>query len=350
MSIEYEARKVIDRLKKSAEETTGESYANLTEAHQALKNGYGQSGSSSEESFVGITDFTDFWSNGKNVAVYDKIDTSEGIIFDRILSPNKTIEKLPKHLKVTNKATSLVAMFQGCYELKELPEIFDTSNCMNFTSAFRDCGITDLSKINTSNGVTFDSAFYRQYGTKKVVLPDIVDMTNATTAIGMCYGANITTFPFINTEKVTSFRNAFYTGGFTEAELDLTSCTDMRATFDSCSKLKTLTLHNAQQMTSRFFEVCFKGCSALTDFSIDVLNIIDNYLDFSPCKNLTVQSLINILNALLDNTGVYDKNGNPYSIKLGSDNITRLKDQGIEDHQDELYYISIATNKNINLV
>ena len=33
MSIEYESPKVIDRLIKSAERTTGESYTNLTEAH-----------------------------------------------------------------------------------------------------------------------------------------------------------------------------------------------------------------------------------------------------------------------------------------------------------------------------
>jgi hypothetical protein len=33
MSIKYEAPKVIDRLIKSAEETTGENYDTLTEAH-----------------------------------------------------------------------------------------------------------------------------------------------------------------------------------------------------------------------------------------------------------------------------------------------------------------------------
>lgn len=60
MNIEYESPKVIDRLIKSAEKTTGENYNTLTEAHQALKNGYGQGGGSdsSIKSFIERTEKT----------------------------------------------------------------------------------------------------------------------------------------------------------------------------------------------------------------------------------------------------------------------------------------------------
>jgi hypothetical protein len=178
-------------------------------------------------------------------------------------------------------------------------------------------------------------------------IPDL-DMTNAEDCQSMFYSAGLRRFPLKNTGKVTTFRSAFYGGKFAEAELDCTSCTDMRGAFNNCTLLETLTLRNTQNVSS--WEVCFAKCSALKNLSVDALKIVDHKLDFSACENLTIESLINIVNALLDNTGVYDKNSDPYSIKLGSDNITALKNRGIEDHQDELYYISIATNKNINLV
>ena len=365
MSVSFESNKRINALKQGLEHVTNNRFADLTEGVQFVKDNYSEpidyvafisengeteilpnKGYSFSKVIVhvnvenennniitGITDFTDFWADDRRMEIYDIVDTSEANIFDRALSGNTSI-KPPKYMRVTNKVFSIESMFEGS-AITELPDEFDISNCENCTGAFRNSKIAVL-----------PSTFVGFVGQ----MPDIVDMSNVETAGSMCYSSDIKTFPFRNTGQVTTFRAAFYSCDFTEAELDLTSCVDMRSAFNNCRKLKKLTLRNTQQVTSQSWEACFTNCEALEDLSIDALNIVSNHLNFSDCEFLTVESLINIVNALSDNTGVYDTKGNPYSIKLGSDNIAKLKNQGIEDHQDELYYISIATNKNINLV
>lgn len=284
----------------------------------------------------GTTDFTDFWANGMRSEIYDNVDTSDGVIFDRALASNSSLEKLPKYLKVTDKAVSIESMFEECRLITTLPNEFDISNVSNAKNAFRNCGIANFPQfLNFSNAVSMENTFYRQYGSGIVTMPKVVDMSNAETANSMCYNARITTFPFKNTGTVTAFRNAFTSCWFTEAELDLTSCTDMRNCFDNCTRLTTLTLRNTQNITSAYWNYCFKSCSALINLSIDCLNVTGNQIDFSTCTKLSVESLVNILNALSDNTGI----STTYTVKLGATNLKKLTAE----------QKAIATNKNINL-
>ena len=165
-------------------------------------------------------------------------------------------------------------------------------------------------------------------------IPDL-DMSSAENCQSMFSQTKLARFPLKNTSRVTTFRQAFMGCLFTEAELDLTSCTDMRSTFNNCTLLETLTLINTQNVKSTNWEACFTKCSGLKFFSVDMLNIVDNKLDFSACTNLTVESLVNILNALSDNTSL----STTYTVKIGSTNLAKLSAE----------QKAIAINKNIEL-
>lgn len=284
MSVEYESRRVIESLIESAEATTGESYTNLTEAHQALKKGYGQGG-------------------------FPYIDTSKMTSFEYFHNEGKNVELINK---------------------------WDTSNATIFMYMFNNCPLDGyVIDINTSQAENCEYMFYGQYNTTDVQLKNKLDMSNCTNCGHIFFNRPITEFPLENTGKVTMFREAFHGCRFTEAELDLTSCTDIRNGFNNCSLLVTLTLRNTQNLPSSYWASCFTGCLALTNLSVDALNIVSNTLDFSACKNLTVESLVNILNALSDNTGV----STTYTVKLGATNLAKLSDEQKQ----------IATNKNISL-
>ena len=366
MSVQLESVEKINRLKNGIETTVRQRFTDLTESVQFVKDNYKETTdysalitkngteeilpsdgkafskvtvqvnveSESSDILTGITDFTDFWASDRRMEIYDKTDTSDAHIFDRALYSNSST-KPPEYMRVTDKALSIESMFEGS-AITELPDEFDISNCENCTSAFKNCQISSFpTNMDFSKAFYMDNTFYRQYGSEIVTMPKVVDMSNVETAENMCYNARIKTFPFTNTGTVTAFRNAFASCAFTEAELDLTSCTDMRNCFDNCTKLTTLTLQNTQNITSAYWQNCFKSCSALINLSIDCLNVTGSQIDFSNCTKLSVESLVNILNALSDNTSF----ATTYTVKFGATNLAKLT---AEQKQ-------IATNKNIAL-
>lgn len=68
---------------------------------------------------------------------------------------------------------------------------------------------------------------------------------------------------------------------------------------------------------------CFNGCSGLKNLIFkSTVKINNNNLDFTKSTLLTVESLLNLLNALEDNTG-----GTQYTLKLGSTNLAKLTDE-----------------------
>jgi hypothetical protein len=318
MSVQLESVERINALKNGIEAVMGESYEDLTAGVQALKNGYGQG--SGEEIITGITDFSDFWAFGRRSEIFDKTDTSEGVCFDRAFSNNTAMTAVPKYLNA-KKAVSAQEMFSGCIGLTALPPDFDMPICENYQNAFSNNNISDFSMLTFAKGKNYYGAFSRNVNQHAAItnISDI-DMSDVESAESMFFGAKLARFPLRNTGNVPSFRLAFQEGRFTEAELDLTSCTDIRGGFKNCSLLVTLTLRNTQNITSSYWASCFAGCSALTNLSVDALNIVSNSLDFSACENLTVESLVNILNALSDNTGV----STTYKVTIGTANLNKL--------------------------
>lgn len=103
--------------------------------------------------------------------------------------------------------------------------------------------------------------------------------------------------------------------------------------FNNCVKLKTLRVHNKITWTSGYF---VGGCTALENFLFSsTIKLSNNNFDVAKSTNLTVESLLSILNALEDNTG-----NTTYTIKLGATNLAKLTTE----------QQMIAINKNFDLV
>ena len=294
MSNEYTCLKNLASLKSGVEATIGKTYPTITEGVQVLINGYGQGG-------------------------FPYIDTS--------------------------KMTSF-AYFHSYGANTEFINKWDTSNAQNLSNMFSNCPLGDyVLDINTSKAENCASMCSGQYNHSNVRFKNKLDMSNCVDCSSMFYEREMTDFPLENTGKVTTFRHAFNSCRFTEVEMDITSCTDIRSAFVDCKSLKNLILHNSQ-ITSSYWEKTVSGCASLEEFYIDSFKVTSNSADFSTCTKLSIDSLINLVDVLSDNTEVATR----YSVKIGSANIEKLKQAGLTDYNDELYYISIATNKNVDLV
>ena len=171
MSLTLSSEEVINKLKESAEAVTGGYYNNLTEAMQALKDGYGNGEAGSVEPFIGVkySEFDEdgyptvadarslgrtgadpahlmtgiFYSSAKNNSFYNRL--KEVYLPDNITQFNYSfqhcaaLEKLHGNFdKVTSLST---ACFGSCTSLKELPYFPNVTGVA--TSAFINCvGLT----------------------------------------------------------------------------------------------------------------------------------------------------------------------------------------------------------------
>lgn len=200
----------------------------------------------------------------------DKIDTSNGTIFNYMFSQCTTITTIP--LLNTSKGTSFSYMFRGCSRLTEIP-LIDTSNGIGFDYMFTSC--TKLTKI-----------------------------------------------PQINTSKGTNFNYMFSDcGALVEVPLlDITSGRNFACTFDRCYRLETVSLTTANSSLSTN---TFSACSALKNLTIGEGWAVNIYLHYS--NNLTVESLHGMIENLADLTGKTAK-----TFQIGATNLAKIDEAHIE--------------------
>lgn len=286
MSVEYESRKVIDRLKKSAEETTGEGYATLTEAHQALKNGYGKS------------------------------DTPTNPYVD------------------TRMFTNLSGFFASNQHLSTLP-YFDTSNVTKFTSVFQDSDkITEFPNLNFKKGTDFGYAFQGcQFTTANLEInkPQFINQ-----AFQNCKKLETVNIIIANADIFTSLGGAF--NGCTSLREVTFSGTPKVAnfsqSFNGCTNLVTINGLDMSSMTS--CNSTFSNCKALENLNIiNGIRIFNNSFSLGSCSLLTAESLHNVVSLLFS-----ANKSTRYQITLPKGAIDKLSDE------DKLH----AENENIALV
>ena len=86
------------------------------------------------------------------------------------------------------------------------------------------------------------------------------------------------------------------------------------------SKIKyipSITVASGQTFTN-----WFAGCSDLVEIRFTDESVIGNNIDLSPCKSLSHESIMNIINALADKTT--DTSGTEWVCTLGTDNLNKL--------------------------
>ena len=139
-------------------------------------------------------------------------------------------------------------------------------------------------------------------------------------------GARLHTLPFIDTSNGTNFNSMCYnaSGGWGnnlfDIELNCTKAETMTYAFYG-SKARKITLHfNEWSMTSTKLASAFRNASEVTEITITgKIFVNSNDLNLAYCSKLTVESLVNILDALIDNEG-YEK----FTVYFGSTNLAKL--------------------------
>jgi hypothetical protein len=364
MSVEYESRKIIDSLRESAEATTGESYTNLTEAHQALKNGYGQGAKEEMTKTVYLTEsgfYSVYPDEGKvlssvDVAVVVKceevkdevettLDITENGTTELVPEEGETFSKVTVNVDVptsggnvvlekpyldTTLITSLYGFCASDVNLGALPFI-DSSNVVDYPSMFNSSSIKTQPDLNYKKGTTFISMF--DGSSIEAINMEIDDPVYFNYFCRNC--TKLKTVNLTVQNAITLAASFSGCTGLTEVNLNGTpNVATFNQTFLNCKALKTIMGLDMSVMTTNVST--FQGCSALENISVNHINIANNNFILADSKLLTVDSLVGILNALSDNTSL----SKIYTVQLGSENLAKLS---IEQKL-------IAENKNIELI
>ena len=211
--------------------------------------------------------------NAYNYALQIKEEWTKPISMANNFSNNTHLVYMPL-VEINPNATNMSGMFLGCADLQVVPKL-DTKNITNISNMFYQCvALTDIPQFDTSKVNTIE---------------------------GMFRGAvNLETVPLLDCSSVVHCTNAFY----------------------GCSGLKNV---------GGLKDI---GKAYLTTTSE---NYIEYMVDFSNSRELTHDSLMNIINNVYDiaSAGVKTQ-----TLKLGSRNTPKLTAEEI----------AIATNKGWNVI
>ena len=156
-----------------------------------------------------------------------------------------------------------------------------------------------------------------------------------------------TTPELIGAEKLTSAMQMFYRSNYLKyvQDFNTSNVTNMYSMFQYCSNLVTVPKLNASKVV--VISNMFGNCSNLTNLgglenlgqaydTTKSANYSSYKLDLSYSKNLTHDSLMNVINNLYD---IKSKGCNPQSLVLGSTNLAKLTSEEV----------AIATEKGWNV-
>lgn len=250
-----------------------------------------------------ITNWKSFFSGDNRYDLIHRIDTSNGVNFENFFG-NSSRTKFHTEKLNTSKGINFAFFCDECRYLTEFDPPIDTSNGEDFSYFFNMCELLQNAPLlNTSKGKNFH---YMYYNCKNLKDGGVIDMTNADNE---------------------DYDVASYMFGY-------------------CKKLEKLKIKVNGLLTSKMGRMFYLGeySDTFTDFEIECtidengvkhgIKVDDNGFTMIYHTNLSVDSLLSILNALEDNTG----EATTYSVFLG-DNLNKLT---AEQKQ-------IAYKKNINL-
>ena len=228
-------------------------------------------------------------------------------------------------LSLCKNVTSCKNMFYGCRNLTELDlSNFDTSKVTTMTNMFGGCEALqtlNLSGFNTSNVTDMSSMFFTCGNLETLDLSDF-DTSNVTNMGGMfssCFNLQTVDVSNFNTSNVT----------------------DMGGMFEQCRNLTDLDLSNFDASNVSSVSSMFWDCSSLTNlkfvknlgkgFTADYDYHYEYTVDLSSARNLTHESLMDVINNLYDLNLTYDvANGGTLhrqQLVVGFDNWDKLTDE-----------------------
>lgn len=206
--------------------------------------------------------------------------------FDYLFRGLKFIEKVPK-VFLSPEATnfSATSMFEGCTNLKEIPQ-FDMSRITNMSSMFKGCSsLTSIPVLDTSSVTSMSAMFSGCSSLTTVPNLDTSSVTNMSSMFNGC--SNITAIPEMNTELLTSVSGMF-SGCKSLAEIpyiNLSKVSSVSNMFKDCSSLASVP--NLDFSNATDVSYLFSGCTGITEVgNIDFSKATNIQYAFSGCSGL----------------------------------------------------------------
>ena len=295
-----------------------------------------------------------------NLDGYSEVEVNTGKYTPRTISFNNyTGTELTYETKNidTSKITSMANMFKDCQKLTILDlSNFNTSNVTSMSLMFYDCyklSNLDLSNFDTSKVTRFDYMFYKCYVLTSLDLSSF-DTSNATRMDEMFdYCQKLTNLNLSNfvTSKVTNFNHMFSNCEILQTltfdNIDTSNATNISGMFYNCRMILTIPTLNGSKAT--FLNSLFYNCFNLTNFN-GIINLGQAYsitqnanyynytLDISSSyRNLTHESLVNIINNLYD---IKTKGVKPQKLVLGTTNLAKLTEEELAIAQNKGWTLS----------
>lgn len=158
---------------------------------------------------------------------------------------------------------------------------------------------------------------------------NVVGWENLVDGSYKCYGAHIESFNY-NLPNLENGDHMFDNTKIDSINLDMPKLTQAETMFRTCTRLATANISiPSYEKDENSGNGLFNGCSNLVDLTINGELRAGLYLNY--VNKLTVESLMSVINALVDLTGENSK-----TLTLGATNLAKLSDE----------QKAVATNKN----
>jgi len=222
-------------------------------------------------SYVGVSDFTQFWRNRSDITQFPILDTSSGTIFYRT--------------------------WRECSSLTSFP-LLDVSNGTDFGTTWYECSsLTSFPTLNMPSGTSFN---FTWSGCNSLTSFPLIDMPSGTSFSSTWQGCNsLTSFPLIDMSSGTSFSSTWREcSSLTSFPLlDVSNGTFFSSTWQGCSSLTSFPLIDMPSGTS--FSSTWQGCSSLTSFPlIDMSSGTSFSSTWRECSSLTSFPLLDVSNGI----------------------------------------------------
>ena len=249
-----------------------------------------------------VTDMSYMFYNCKNLTTIPQMITSSVTNMSHMFRECSSLATIPQ--LDTSKVTTMWDMFWGCSSLTTVPQL-DTSSVTDMGGMFLECSsLTTIPQLDTSNARGMNSMFD---GCTSLTNVPLLDLSNVTSTSGMFDGCtSLTTIPQLDTSNVIHMTGMFW----------------------KCSKLKSLPLLDTSRLEYQSHHLFDEPSESnldpypeLTDLGgFKNLKYDLNALNGMP--NLTVQSLMNVINNLYD----YKANGSTITrdFTIGNYNLRKL--------------------------
>ena len=229
--------------------------------------------------------------------------------------------------------TTMYEFFYGYYNLEAIPQM-DTSKVTDMTRMFGQCRkIETIPQIDTSNVTNMQGMFNYCYNLKTIPQMDTSKVTDMSSMFFKCN--NLISIPSMDTSKVTNMGSMFTECYSIETipQINTSNVTNMASMFFSASKLNTLPLLDTSKVV--YIGNMFANVSSLINIggfenlgqaylTTQSANNSDYQLTISNNKNITHDSLMNIINNLYD---IKAKGVKPQKIQIGTSNLAKLSEE-----------------------